>query len=171
MRLPVMCGNAYTCDIKVSTFLCPWAPTGYSVLPILHFMLSLSSLILFTFCKRSSGKHTVWVFWILLFLKTSALHWPEMLSQPERTWVDLKNTRTRQVQQSSTYEIHQGQHVHKHDEMFVICSLPVFILVGKRARSTRRGGRIGVDVFVVLVLFLSKGLLILERGAKIPENQ
>lgn len=26
----------------------------------------------------------------------------------------------------------------------------------------------GVDVFVVLVLCLSKGLLILERGAKIP---
>lgn len=167
MRLPVMWGNAYTCDIKVSTFLCPWAPTG-TVSPILHFMLSLSSLILFTFCKRSSGKHTVMNF---VFSKTSALRWPAKLSQPERTWADLKNPRTTQVQQSSTYEVHQRQHVHKRDEMFVTCSLPVFIFVGKRVRSARRGGRIGVDVFVVLVFFLSKGLLILERGAKIPENQ
>lgn len=45
---------------------------------------------------------------------------------------------------------------------------PVFILEVTRDRSMRRGGRIGVDVFVVLVLCLSKGLLILERGAKIP---
>lgn len=37
-----------------------------------------------------------------------------------------------------------------------------------RDRSMRRGGRTGVRVFVVFVLFLSKGLLILERGAKIP---
>lgn len=29
----------------------------------------------------------------------------------------------------------------------------------------------GVDVFMVLVLCLSKGLLILERGAKIPERK
>lgn len=32
----------------------------------------------------------------------------------------------------------------------------------------RRGGRTGVEVFRVPVLSLSKGLLILDRGAKIP---
>lgn len=32
----------------------------------------------------------------------------------------------------------------------------------------RRGGRTGVDFFVVVVLCLSKGLLILDSGAKIP---
>ena len=51
------------------------------------------------------------------------------------------------------------------------CSLPVFILEVTRDKSMRRGGRMGVDVFVVLVLCLSKGLLILERGAKIPEEK
>lgn len=45
---------------------------------------------------------------------------------------------------------------------------PVLILEVMRDRSMRRGGRMGVDVFVLLVLCLSKGLLILERGAKIP---
>lgn len=47
-------------------------------------------------------------------------------------------------------------------------SLPVFILEVMRERSIRRGGRMGVDVFVVLAFCLSKGLLILDRGAKIP---
>lgn len=32
----------------------------------------------------------------------------------------------------------------------------------------RRGGRIGAELFVALVLRRSEGLLILERGAKIP---
>lgn len=50
-------------------------------------------------------------------------------------------------------------------------TLPVFILEVMRDRSIRRGGRMGVDVFMVLVLCLSKGLLILERGAKIPERK
>lgn len=35
-------------------------------------------------------------------------------------------------------------------------------------RSTRRGGRRGVDVLGVLDLCFSKGLLILDKGAKIP---
>lgn len=64
----------------------------------------------------------------------------------------------------------RGSSVQKCDELFATCSLPVFILEVMRDRSMRRGGRIGVDVFVVLVFFLSKGLLILERGAKIPEK-
>lgn len=109
--------------------------------------------------------------WILCFQRLQPyadLQCSVNLKEPERI---LKTQEQKQVQQSSTYETHQRQHVHQHDEMFVTCSLPVFILEGKRDRSARRGGRIGVDFFVVLVLFLSKGLLILERGAKIPENQ
>lgn len=50
------------------------------------------------------------------------------------------------------------------------CYLPVFILEVMRDRSMRRGGRIGVDVFMVLILCFSKDLLILERGAKIPKK-
>lgn len=56
-------------------------------------------------------------------------------------------------------------------EPFATCSLPVFALGVMRDTSMRRGGRMGVDVFLVLVLCLSKGLLILERGAKIPAEK
>lgn len=48
-------------------------------------------------------------------------------------------------------------------------SSPAFILEVKRDAPLRRGGRTGVDVF--LLLSLSKGLLIFERGAKIPVTQ
>lgn len=48
--------------------------------------------------------------------------------------------------------------------------LPVLNLGLMRVESKRRGGRGGVDVFV-LPLFLSNALLILERGAKTPEKQ
>ena len=44
----------------------------------------------------------------------------------------------------------------------------MFILEVMRDTSMRRGGLKGVDVLLVLALCLSKGLLILERGAKIP---
>lgn len=49
-------------------------------------------------------------------------------------------------------------------------SLPVFIFEVMRDRSIRRGGREGNVLFVMLVLCLSEGLLILDRGAKIPEK-
>lgn len=57
--------------------------------------------------------------------------------------------------------------------MCVNCLLfvPVLILEVMRDRSMRRGGRMGVDIFTVVVLCLSKGLLILERGAKIPAKR
>lgn len=55
--------------------------------------------------------------------------------------------------------------------MFTTCSSPVLILEVMRDRSIRRRGRMGVDVFVVLVLCFSSGLVILDRGAKIPRKR
>lgn len=52
--------------------------------------------------------------------------------------------------------------------MMTTTDLPVLILEVARDRSILRGGRIGVDVFIALGLCLSKGLVILERGANIP---
>lgn len=165
MRLPVTWGNACTCDIKVSAFLHPLGPTGYSVSPILHFTFK-SYFIISTLWKKSSSKHILQIF----FQKRQPhadLQCSVNPTEPEHSFNHKNRARFSSAQHIKDI---RGSSVQKCDELFATCSLPVFILEVMRDRSMRRGGRIGVDVFVVLVFFLSKGLLILERGAKIPEK-
>lgn len=138
-------------NVKFQHLLHPWEPTGHLVSLISH-----TTLLSYSF--KSNHFETN----LLRQAQSSSV----FLVSP---WASVNLTELEHIfnQQRWTWKRHQRRHCSQAGGG--TRSLPGMILEVTRDTSMERGGRAGVDVFVLLVLFLSDGLLIFERGAKMPE--